>query len=140
MTVDWRRLLKHIVDHHVVPAARTEAQLDANAVQDVMAEANAISDNQRDDADELGVAFEKGMELAMRGNGRLEIDDTTPEGSAIASAMARYLVATDLAESQSTPLGNEHYSYTFDVNWPRIQQIAQAAGVKLPADPSGGSR
>jgi hypothetical protein len=136
MNPDWNKLLNYIVNSVVMPQARKEAQLDATAVRDVAAEVDAIREHQGEDAHDLAPAFAQGMEMAYKGNGPFTVDDTTPEGNAIASAFARYLVAPGLAESQSTEIGTEKYSYTFDVKWPRLREIAQAAGVRLPNDPS----
>jgi hypothetical protein len=49
----------------------------------------------------------------------------------VASALVRYLVTTDLAESQSSQLANGHYLYTFEINWPRLHEVARAAGVTI---------
>jgi hypothetical protein len=49
----------------------------------------------------------------------------------MADAFARFLVSPALATSQSEPLNEGPYSYTFDVDWPRLREIAQRAGVDL---------
>ena len=134
MAVDWNRLLDHIVKNMVVPLARTEAQLDATAVQDMAGEAREIGENQDESAERLAPAFARGMELAMLTDGPIILEDNTPEHSDTISALARYLVATDLAASQSSQLADGHYMYTFEVNWPRLREAAKAAGVEMRAE------
>ena len=59
------------------------------------------------------------------------MDDTDPTGNGIADAFARFLVSANLATSQSIEIGEDHYRYTFDLDWPAIQSLAANAGVDL---------
>jgi hypothetical protein len=131
MATDWNRLLDYIVRTMVVPNANTEAQLDATAVQDMGDEARAIRENQMDNADRLDTDFARGMDMALQAGGPLVLDDTDPQQGAIVSALARYLVAPDLAQTQSTPVDGG-YRYTFEVDWQRLSDVAQRAGVSIP--------
>jgi hypothetical protein len=129
MADDLRKLLTYILQQRVLPVASDEAQLDATAVQDVRSEIAAITDEQRQEASRLAPAFVQGLRLAT--NGPLVVDDTNPENSLIVEAFARFLVAPNLATSQGEPMGDGQYRYTFEVNWPLLQQVAQRAGVDL---------
>lgn len=123
------KFLMYVVEHPVMRQESREAQLDASAVQDVTDEIRKISDDTRSDAQRLAPFFAQGLRLAQKGP--LVVDDTTPEGNGIAEAFARYLVAPGLATSQSTPIGDSNFRYTFDVDWPKLQQIAQRADIDL---------
>ena len=131
MAVEWNKLLKYIVRYHVAPAAGAEAQRDANAVQDVGSELKAIREDLARDSERLTPAFAHGMELAMRTEGPLTLDDSNPQHGDVVSALARFLVATNLAESQSSQLADGHYLYTFEINWPRLREVARKAGVTI---------
>jgi hypothetical protein len=131
MAVDWNRLLKYIVQNLVMSDRRLEAQLDANAGRDVGAELQAISEDLDDDARRLAPAFAHGMELALNTQGPLSLEDSDPHHGDVVSALVRYLVSTDLAESQSSQLANGHYLYTFEIHWPRLREVARAAGVNI---------
>ena len=131
MAADWNKLLKYIVRNLVMPTAGAEAQLEASAVTDVGAELEAINEDLSEDAKKLAPAFAHGMELALRTEGPVTLDDSNPEHSDVVSALVRYLVSTDLAESQSSQLADGHYLYTFEINWPRLLEVAQKAGVSI---------
>jgi hypothetical protein len=122
-------LLKYIVDQPLMHEESQEAQRDASAVQDIDAEISKIGADERADAGRLAPAFAHGLRAATRGP--LKVDDTTPEGNAIADAFARFLVTPNLATSQSVPVSDGHFAYTFEVNWPRLREIAQRAGIDL---------
>jgi hypothetical protein len=131
MAENLRRLLDYIIENAVMKMESRTAQLDATAVQDIPAEIRSISDDHKADAQRLAPYFEQGMRLAAANNGRVTVDDTDPTGNGIADTFARYLVTSGLATSQSTQLGEGHYRYTFDLDWPAIQNLAQRAGVDL---------
>jgi hypothetical protein len=131
MADDLRTLLMYIVEHPVMQSETREAELDATAVQDVDREIKEIAQDQRADAERLAPYFARGLRQASRGP--LVVEDTTPDGNGIAEAFARFLVATNLASSQSEPLPNGHFRYTFDVNWPALRDLARNAGIDLDA-------
>jgi hypothetical protein len=131
MADDLRRLLNYIVENPVMQLESRTAQLEAAATQDVPAEIRSISDDHKADANRLAPFFEQGMRLAAANNGRVTVDDTDPTGDGIADAFARFLVASNLATSQSSDLGTGHYRYTFDLDWPALQVLAGRAGVDL---------
>ena len=81
--------------------------------------------------------FARGLEIALSATGPLRVDDTTAEGSAIADAFSRYLVATNLATSTSSEIDAEHYAYTFDVDWQQVKNVARRAGVEMSFDRDG---
>ncbi|HET9493736.1 MAG TPA: hypothetical protein VFR15_05855 [Chloroflexia bacterium] len=131
MAENLRRLLDYIIENAVMKMESRTAQLDATAVQDIPAEIRSISDDHKADAQRLAPYFEQGMRMAAANNGRVTVDDTDPTGNGIADAFARYLVTSDLASSQSTEIGQGHYRYTFDLDWPAIEALAGRAGVDL---------
>jgi hypothetical protein len=131
MADNLQRLLNYIVENRVMQNESREAQLDATAVQDVRSEIAAITEDQRADAARLAPHFARGLRMAAAGP--ITVEDTDPGGNMIAEAFARYLVAQDLATSQSSPISETQYRYTFEVNWPTIRQIAQRAGIDLDA-------
>ncbi|MDQ6694138.1 MAG: hypothetical protein M3014_06915 [Chloroflexota bacterium] len=131
MANDLQKLLRYIVEHPVMQDEMRESELDATAVRDVPAEISAIAADKMSEAERLSSYFGHGLKMALASNGRITVDDTTPEGNGIADAFARFLVAPSLATSQSTDLPDMHYSYTFDVSMPALQEIARKAGVDL---------
>ena len=131
MADSLKKLLLYIVEHPVLQNERREAELDATAVQDVAGEVRAIAQDQLEDANKRAPSFANGLRLALAGP--VVVDDTDSDGNAIADAFARYLVAPDLATSQGVPLSGGHFRYTFEVNWSRLRDIAQRAGIDLDA-------
>ncbi len=131
MADNLKKLLLYIVQHPVLQNERREAELDATAVQDVAGEVRAIAHDQQEDANQRAPYFAKGLKLAAVGP--VVVDDTDPDGIGIADAFARYLVAPDLATSQGEHLSEGHFRYTFEVNWPKLKDIAQRAGIDLDA-------
>lgn len=125
------KLLDLIVERPLMQNEALEAERDASAVQDVPAEIGAIAEESRTQAARLAPSFADGLRLAAQSGGRVVVDDTDPRGNDIADAFARFLVTTGLATSQSSDLSEGHYRYTFDVNWPRLQALAQSAGINL---------
>ena len=131
MANDLNKLLMFIISNRIMQDESREAQLDATAVQDVPQEIRAIAEDHRQDAQRLAPYFERGLRMAAANNGSLTVDDTDPDGNLIADAFARYLVAPNLATSESVPLSSAHYRYTFTVDWPQLRQVARRAGVDL---------
>lgn len=142
MADEFGKLLKYIVDQRVMHNEREVSEIDATAVQDVDAEVSGIAQDTHEAAQRLAPAFEQGLRLAAQAGGALSVDDTDRRGNDIADAFARFLVTTGLASSQSTPIGDDHYRYTFTLNWPQLRTLAQSAGFNLdnalgtPANPS----
>src|SRR4051794_40447351 len=129
MADDLHKLLLYIVDNVILADETRESEIDATAVRDVAGEISAVAQDSRSDAERLAPFFSMGMHRVQ--GGRLVVDDTTPEGNNIADAFARFLVTPDLASSETTDLGNEHYRYTFDLNMPALNDLARRAGVDL---------
>ncbi|HUP28007.1 MAG TPA: hypothetical protein VM409_06200 [Chloroflexia bacterium] len=133
MADELYKLLRYIVQHNVIQNESREAQLDATAVQDVSREVKSIAAGLEGDALHRAPYFAQGLRMAAAAQGPIVVDDTDAAGNAIAEAFARYLVAPDLAASQSTAIGEAQYRYTFDVNWPRLRELSHRAGVDLEA-------
>jgi hypothetical protein len=90
----------------------------------------AIAADSMDDAERLSPYFGRGLAMARQSGGTVTVEDTDPEGNSIADAFARFLVAPELATSQSEELEEGHYRYTFDVNLQRLDELARKAGVR----------
>ena len=133
MADDLQKLLTYIVDRPLMQNESREAELDATAVRDVRQEIEGIATDRHKDAERLAPYFARGLRLAAAANGPLTIDDTDPMGNSIADAFARYLVAPNLATSQSAPLSDSHYRYSFEVNWNLLREMAGRAGIDLDA-------
>jgi hypothetical protein len=131
MANELRRLLTYIVENPVMEVEKREAELTATAVQDVGGELAEISEDQRADAARLASYFEDGVKRAARGGGVVTVDDTDDTGNGIAEAFARFLVTTGLASSESHEIGDNHYRYTFELDWERLRRSAQRAGIDL---------
>jgi hypothetical protein len=131
MADELHKLLLYIVEHPVMQNQQRESQLEATAVRDVSAEISAASQDQRSDAERLAPFFARGLKLAAESGGNLTVDDGTPDGNGIADAFARFLVAPNLATSQSEPAGDNHFRYLFEINWPLLRDLASRAGVDL---------
>ena len=125
------KLLMYIVEHPVMESESLGAEISASATQDVHQEIVSIGEEQRQDASRLAGYFAEGIRRAARNGGKVSVDDTDPTGNGIADVFARFLVTVNLATSSSRDLPNGHYSYEFDLNWPRLKAIAQRAGVDL---------
>jgi hypothetical protein len=88
-------------------------------------------------ADELAGPFQDGLVRAYRarlaGLREIALDDRDPAENAIADALIHALVRTDLAASTSEETVPYHYVYRIAVDWPRLDNVAGAAGVDLDA-------
>lgn len=133
MAKGLHKLLNYIVENPLMRIESKEVLLEASAMQDVEQEIVAISEDRRGDADRLADSFAEGIRRASQSGGKIVVDDTDPTGNSIADAFARFLVTVNLATSQSEELGNNHYRYTFELDWPRLNTLAQRAGVDLDA-------
>lgn len=125
------KLLMAIVDGVVLREESLEVERDATAVQDISSEIKALTQDQRADAIRLASFFAEGLRQASRGP--LTVDDTTPEGNGIAEALARFVVTPNLGTSQSEPIGDRHYRYTFDIDWRKLEEIAARNSINLQA-------
>jgi hypothetical protein len=133
-----RDLLTYIVEHYANEDNERRIDLDANAPQsgtDLEADKAAAADREWETAEDLGDAFERGLELAWErareGENRVTLDDRDPEQDAMASALISYLVRFGLAESESHDLGEQHYAYDISVNWDRLRNVAADSGQRL---------
>jgi len=131
MADDLHKLLDYIVAQRVTPVESREAEMLASVEQDVPAEIAAQVREQQVSAERLAPFFAQGLQRARGAGGRLTVDDTDPAGNSMAEAFARYLVVPGLATSQSVELPGGGFRYTFDVDWPALENVARAAGVDL---------
>jgi hypothetical protein len=86
-------------------------------------------------ADELADPFRAGLLLAFRarqtGQREVVLDDRDPAENAMADALIYALVRTDLAASTSEETDPYHYVYRIVIDWERLDDVAQEAGVDL---------
>lgn len=133
MADDLHRLLRFIVERPLLRSEQLDAERNATAVQDVEQEVGGIAEDSRNHAERLAPAFVEGLRAAAQAGGPLVVEDTNPTGNDIADAFARFLVTTNLATSQSSEIAEEHYRYSFEVNWQRLREVAAGAGIDLDA-------
>jgi hydroxylamine reductase (hybrid-cluster protein) len=131
MADGYSKLLTYIVEHEITRNESRESEIEATATRDVDAEIAGVVRDLREDADRLAPYFAEGLRRALTGNGRVVVDDTDEQGNGIADAFARFLVRANLATSESSEIGEEHYRYKFDVDLAKLREIANKAGVDL---------
>jgi hypothetical protein len=94
-------------------------------------------------ANDLAAAFADGLVRANNarsiGQEEITLDDRDPVQNQIADAMIQFLVSHQLAASRSEPTTDYHYVYYIAVDWERLREVADQAGVDLAQAVSGGS-
>jgi hypothetical protein len=133
-------LLESIVRDYVIIDAQKDVDLNATADESaaaIEAEKQQIVTDASEQARVLLPAFRTGLLLAFEAQGlskpEIRLDDRDAQQNAIADALIMYLVRFDLAESRSEETEPGHYDYFISVNWDSLYQVADAAGVDLPA-------
>jgi hypothetical protein len=133
-------LLDLIVRDFAITDAQKDIDLNAPAEEPssvIEADKRQIVTEAAERARELFPSFRTGLLLAFeaQGLGRHEIglDDRDPEQNTIADALIAYLVRFDFAESRSEETEPGHYDYFISVNWDALYQLAESAGIDLPA-------
>jgi len=133
-----RKLLDYIVRHFVLHDELVSIDLDASASD----AGDAIEMDKREAvqreltrADDLAAAFADGLVRANRARSRgqeeIELDDRDPVHNQVADAMIQFLVSHQLAASRSEPTTKYHYVYHIAVDWDRLREVADEAGVDL---------
>jgi hypothetical protein len=129
---DLRKLLDHIVRTYVVRDELVAIDQDATASD---GGAEIESDKKRavrrefDRADELGDAFSRGLSRSQ--SGLIVLDDRNQDENQMADALIHFLVRTDLATSRAVETEPQHYRYRILINWTKLTEVAQAAGIDL---------
>lgn len=133
-----RKLLDYIVDHYVVHDELRNIDLDATSrepAETIEADKRQAVRRESDRAGDLARAFSRGLTLAYQrrrmGGNELALDDRQPDQDQMADALIRFLVSHDLAESRTEETAPLHYTYYVKVDWPRLSEVARAAGVDL---------
>jgi hypothetical protein len=133
-------LLDYIVRELVVPDAQKDVDLNATAEEtadDIIATKEQKTAGAVDRARALSTPFREGLVLAFEaqqiGHHEIRLDDRDPTQNAIADALIAYLVGFELAESRSEETEPGHYLYFLSVDWDRLYEVAERAGVNLPA-------
>ncbi|MGH2613687.1 MAG: hypothetical protein ACRDJC_00470 [Thermomicrobiales bacterium] len=133
-------LLESIVRDYVITDAQKDIDLNATADESaavIEAEKRQIVTDASEQARNLLPAFRSGLLLAFEAQGlgkpEIRLDDRDAQQNAIADALIMYLVRFDLAESRSEETEPSHYDYFISVNWDALYQVADNAGIDLPA-------
>jgi hypothetical protein len=136
----FAELLEVLVRDYVITDAQKDVDLNASADEDaavIEAEKRHIVDDASQQARELLPSFRQGLILAFEAQGiakpEIRLDDRDAEQNAIADALIMYLVRFDLAESRSEETEPGHYDYFISVTWDSLYQVADNAGIDLPA-------
>jgi hypothetical protein len=141
-----RKLLDYIVRHFVLHDELVSIDLDASASDagdSIEMDKREAVQRELTRADDLAAAFADGLARAnqARASGQEEItlDDRDPVQNQIADAMIQFLVSHHLAASRSEPTTEYHYVYFIAVDWDRLREAADQAGVDFAQAVSGGS-
>jgi hypothetical protein len=133
-----RKLLDYIVRRYVVPDEMIDVDLVASASDlgdDIEADKRERVRREQDRAKELGDAFADGLARAHAlhrgGQAELPLDDRSSDENRIADALIEYLVSFQLAASRSEETEPNHYRYYVAVDWDRLGEVANDAGVDL---------
>jgi hypothetical protein len=133
-----RKLLDYIVRHFVLHDELVSIDLDASASEagdEIEMNKREAVQRERARADELADAFADGLVRAnrarARGQAEIELDDRDPVHNRVADAMIQLLVSHHLASSRSEPTKEYHYVYYIAVDWDRLGEVANEAGVDL---------
>ncbi len=134
---ELRQVLDYIVSRYVVDDEIRSIDRDAPVTTSVPNDAEKIDAAKREEdrANRLADAFDRGLvrtwqRYAVGGN-ELPLDDRKPDENAMADALIRFLVSYNLASSRTEETGPMTYTYYVSVNWPKLRDVAQAAGVDL---------
>ena len=133
-----RKVLNHITARYLVHEDLRSIDFEAASSET----GDAIESDKREAikreqarADGLADAFRAGLLLAYRsrqaGQREIALDDRDPDEDAIADALIHALVRTDLAASTSEETDPYHYVYRIAIDWERLDEVAQEAGVDL---------
>lgn len=138
MADDLRALLNYIVSHYVVPDGQRAIELDAapgDGGEMIEGDKREASRRETERAAEFAAAFADGLAIAHHraamGGRTLALDDRKPDEDAMATALIRFLVSTDLATSRTEETAPLRYTYHVAVRWDRLEQLSAEAGIDL---------
>jgi len=133
-------VLELIVRDYAITDAQKDVDLNASVDEPasvIEADKQQIVTEAAERARQLFPSFRNGLLLAFEAQGigkhEIALDDRDAEQNAIADALIAYLVRFDFAESRSEETEPGHYDYFISVNWDSLYQLAQNAGIDLPA-------
>ena len=134
---DLRQVLNYIVSRYVVAddlrAIDRDTPVTSNATND--GEKLDAARREEEQADRLADAFGQGLVRAWQrfsmGGDEIPLDDRKPDENRIADALIRFLVSFNLARSRTEATSARTYTYYLSVDWPRLRDVALAAGVDL---------
>jgi hypothetical protein len=133
-----RKLLDYIVGHFVLHDDLVAIDLEASASdrgESIEMDKHEAMLRERSRADDLADAFAEGLARAndSRASGQEELilDDRDPLQNQIADALIQFLVSHHLAASRSETTTEYHYVYYVAIDWDRLTEVAEAAGVDL---------
>jgi hypothetical protein len=142
MLVDdpFAALLDAIVRGYVIADAHRDVDLNATAAEPaavIEADKRRAASDAASRAQALAGPFRQGLIVAFEaqgtGHAEIRLDDRDPEQNAITDALITYLVRFGLAESWSEETEPSHYNYFISINWDALYDVANRAGVDLPA-------
>jgi hypothetical protein len=136
----FAELLDIIVRDYAITDAQKDVDLNAPADEPatvIEADKRHIVSEAAERARAMFPSFRTGLLLAFEAQGlgqhEIRLDDRDAEQNAVADALIAYLVRFDFAESRSEETEPGHYDYFISVNWDTLYQLAQSAGIDLPA-------
>ncbi len=136
MADESRKLLDYIVGHFVLHDELVAIDLEASASDagaSIESDKHEAVRRERTRADELADAFGEGLARAndarAAGLSELALDDRDPVQNQIADALIQFLVSHHLATSRTEPTIEYHYVYLVEIDWNRLREVAQNAGV-----------
>jgi hypothetical protein len=146
MADEPRKLLDYIVRHFVLHDELVSIDLDASASDagdSIETDKREAVQRELTRANDMAAAFADGLVRANKarasGQEELMLDDRDPAQNQIADAMIQILVSHHLAASRSESTTDYHYVYYIAVDWERLREVADQAGVDLEQAVSGGS-
>jgi hypothetical protein len=100
------------------------------AMADVMDAEERLRIDALDAAEAQALNLENGLRLAHAGGAaELALDSRDPAEDRLAGALISILVASDYATVRTEELGDEQYRYYVDVDWPRLELLAERIGL-----------
>jgi hypothetical protein len=133
-----RKVLNHITARYLVHEDLRSIDFEAASSEpgdSIASDKREAVKREQARADDLADPFRNGLLLAFRarqaGQREIALDDRHPDEDVMADALIHALVRTDLAASTSEETDPYHYVYRIAVDWERLDEVAQEAGVDL---------
>lgn len=134
------RLLHAVIERRIVGIDQKNVQLTAGPrvpAETVDANQTIEMERERQRAGELAPAFAEGLRrahVAQQSGSDLSLDDRRADENTMADALIQFLVRPQLATSHSEQTEPNHYLYHVSVDWQRLGEVANEAGLDLAAE------